>query len=141
VAIYPIEPALARRGLYMLLFPLILHKYFSITTLIGARSGPGIASHSFAMTSMNSCRLNTTWYYIQFWSFEFLKFNICFGFRYSDFELNISIFTGCSRYKNIFRQKKHESCSWGTKELSYSASQADHAYKMLFEGLEFAIGQ
>ena len=36
VAIYPIEPALARRGLYMLLFPLILHRYFSIITLIGA---------------------------------------------------------------------------------------------------------
>jgi len=62
VAIYPIEPALARRGLYMLLFPLILHSCFSITTLIGARSWPGIASHSFAMTSINSIRLNATWY-------------------------------------------------------------------------------
>ena len=62
VAIYPIEPALARRGLYMLLFPLILHRCFSITTLIGARSGPGIASHSFAMTSINSSRWNATWY-------------------------------------------------------------------------------
>ena len=64
MAIYPIEPALARRGLYMLLFPLILHRYFSIITLIGARSGPGIASHSFAMTSINSSRLNATWYYL-----------------------------------------------------------------------------
>jgi len=62
VAIYPIEPALARRDLNMLMFPLILHACLSIITLIQARSGQGIASHSFAMTFMNSIRLNATWY-------------------------------------------------------------------------------
>ena len=62
VAIYRMEPALARRDLYMLLVQLILHSCFSITTLIGARSGPGIASHSFVMTSINSSLLNATWY-------------------------------------------------------------------------------
>ena len=62
MAIYHIEPALARHGLYMLLLQLILHTCLSITTLIKARSGPGIASHSFAMTPINSSRLNATWY-------------------------------------------------------------------------------
>ena len=63
MAIYPIEPALARRDLNMLLFPLILQECLSVTTFIKARSGPGIASHSFAMTSINSSRLNATWYH------------------------------------------------------------------------------
>ena len=65
MAIYPIEPALARRDLNMLLFMLILHACLSITTLIKARSGPGIASHSFAMTFINSSRLNATCYNIE----------------------------------------------------------------------------
>ena len=29
---------------------------------LGQGSGPGIASHSFAMTSLNSSLLNATWY-------------------------------------------------------------------------------
>ena len=36
VAIYPIEPALARRDLNMLLFPLILQECLSVTTFIKA---------------------------------------------------------------------------------------------------------
>ena len=65
----------------------------------------------------------------------------CMAGGYSDFELNISIFTGGAKYKNIFRQKKQNPVLELLKELSYSASQADHAYNMLFEGLELAIGQ
>jgi len=62
VAIYPIEPALARHDLNMLQLQLILHACLTITTFMGARSGPGIASHSFAMTFINSSRLDATWY-------------------------------------------------------------------------------
>jgi hypothetical protein len=65
----------------------------------------------------------------------------CMAGGHSDFELNVSIFTGCSRYKNVFCQNKQNPLLEELKELSYSASQADHAYKMSFEGLEFAIGQ
>ena len=62
MAIYATEPALARHGLYMLLLSLILHTCLSITTLIKARAGPRIASHSFAMTPNNISRLKATWH-------------------------------------------------------------------------------
>jgi len=62
VAIYRIEPALVRVAGNRLL----ALQYFGNGSLKNQawqiRSGPGIASHSFAMTFINSSRLYATWY-------------------------------------------------------------------------------
>ena len=60
MAIYRIEPALERRDLNMLLLPVLLIAFLSIAASGRTRSGPGIASHSFAMTFINSGFLNAT---------------------------------------------------------------------------------
>jgi hypothetical protein len=62
VAICRIEPALARRDLNMLLLPVHLHAFLSAAASVATRSGPWIASHSFAMTFINNSSLNATWY-------------------------------------------------------------------------------
>ena len=61
MAIYQIEPALERLDLNMLLLPVLLLAFLSTAASGRTRSGPGIASHSFAMTFINSL-LNAPWY-------------------------------------------------------------------------------
>jgi hypothetical protein len=64
VTIYHIEPTLARRDLNMLLLPVLLLAFLSTAASGPTRSGPGIASHSCAITFINSSFLNATWYYL-----------------------------------------------------------------------------
>jgi hypothetical protein len=65
VTIYHIEPTLARRDLNMLLLPVLLLAFLSTAASGPTRSGPGIASHSCAITFINSSFLNATWYYFK----------------------------------------------------------------------------
>ena len=65
MAIYQIEPALERLDLNMLLLPVRLLAFLSTAASGLTRSGPGIASHSGAMTFINSSLLNATWYYLK----------------------------------------------------------------------------
>ena len=62
MAIYPIETALERRDLNMLLLPVLLIAFLSIAASERTRSGPGIASYSFTITFKNNSLLNATWY-------------------------------------------------------------------------------
>jgi hypothetical protein len=73
VAINHIEPALARRDLNMLLLPVLLLAFLSTVAYGRTRSGPGIASHSFAMTFINSSLLSATWYKILTVLFNFIE--------------------------------------------------------------------
>ena len=54
VAIYLIEPALARRDLKMLLFLLILQECLAITIFVKAKPGPGSASLSLYERSVRN---------------------------------------------------------------------------------------
>jgi hypothetical protein len=62
VAIFHIEPALARRDLNMLLLPVLLLAFLSTAASGRTGSGPGIASHSFAMAFIYNSPLNANWY-------------------------------------------------------------------------------
>ena len=56
--IYPIEAALARRDLNMLLLPVLMLTFLSTAASGRIRSGQGFTLYSFAVTPMNSWHLN-----------------------------------------------------------------------------------